>query len=1303
MTTARVISWILGNGIFAYIYMPDGQSQIGNKILENSPLWVDIVKEVGTWGEEKYKEAYENLSNIVSGKGYTLPPYDVKFFDGGVNLEGYKLALLSGVGGLGGGSGSGGGGGVGPSDGVDGGIDYSEFEKFIEDLDRELKKAREELEKKAEEIKQYIENEFNETYFDAKAEIQRAKEELNRIREDLEKKLQDAKDALDAAKKALGDGKIDPEEMEAIFLCVQEYSDWMNAYSGVVTSLKSEYDDVNGNLGSIGEAVDASAGLFAKFATCINILSDTVGNVHTWMVASSATIGQMASWYDVNASSATEVIRYMSASAKQITDTINYIYGDGEDAITTKLVREMNARDATIKDEIMHEASGSIISLSSKIDAINGQITDKISYLAPSGALVSMGDQMDAMKLEMTQWMTKVNDLSGTAIDLRDEWSEASGKLSTVSNLMAETDKNGNILYFTSGGTHGEDNWWEKSVVRVGDKWLDAESQTHEFDANQVYAKYSAVMYSWFQQQAERIEMGIKDELKDLSAGITMSFSGDESFITMVASKVVIDADLIAAAISAKTANIGGIMIGSGIVESIFTDTNGNPAFKLNSWNGQVDLYGDINIGGNAKIVGDITATSLTLGAKYGDKSIKDYIDEQIPSGTEVNTSFTSTTENGKTTHTIKIGDKEYVWYTYELTDVNGDGFVMLDRPYPNDANMDDSGITSVRISTDGLLRANNAMIHGCVYANAGEIGGFRLSKTKFEVTDSGNYKKTIAFLNGSGDYSDSKMGKLIFAAGVAENVNLFEYKLVSGSTDAHPSIYSYEQYSSDMRTKPGTAIEILISGETGVYVSDEQYFYRRVFLLQKFELDEDLEGGLGGDGDGSGSGTGSGTGTGSGSNNNGGGGGFNIYDNFVPGFSDSLLTDNNLLLKQESHDTILQSPMYFGAVGDTIYDKEIMLDIDGNPIILNKDFELKDEDVDEASKYIKYNELLPVKCFGEDNGNEFRIYFQEFITNSKGDIYSLNESGKIQFNSMDLSTNTRIYEDGTIHTKNIIAEEGYFGGEIHSSGVFNGVLDNATGTLSGVKLTDTTFSGDIILESKNNLYALSNNNNAYLEVTKNNLPTDGSNSYYTIAGFSWAHQNKNGAKEGVPYSGSKELLSRSFKSGATIIIPDIKGELWRYAPKYRANKQSTIKLSVTFDGGGLNSYVDKKTFDGFKGIGVKSDVFTFNGASFTATSAGRITIHLSYYVHLSDKSQLGFDKAYGSISVSETTLKISNQNPDNGVYISPNGFAVYSKNGKLICDDNGIKILNKEETYGITITSNSMEKIVNKKPLPLT
>ena len=749
MASAKVISWILGNGLYAYIYMPDKKPQICGKIVEDSPLWTKIVEKVREWEDDegKYKEAYENLSKLVIDKGYTLPAYDPKFFNGGTDLDGYKLALLSGVGG--------GANGYGGNNGGGHGNDYDPYKEFSDDIQRELDKARNELDEKKRVIEEFITENFNETYEEAKTEIRETKQELDETRQKLEEQLNDAKNALERARKALEDGVVDPDEMNEILNTIHEYSYWMDEYSGVVTSLKNEYDEVNRRMGSIGESEDVSKGLFAKFAACINVLSGSVGTVHEWMDASEGTIGQIASWYNETLSSATEAIRFMSASAGVISDTISYIQGDGEDSLTTYLSREMDAINATIEDKIQAESENGISGLRREMDALEVTITDQIIHLAPNSALTSMGEKMNALSGTMEQWMTIVSDLSGTGVDLRDEWSEASGKLSTVAQLMAETDDDGNILYFVSG-----DSFEEKVYKNENGQWTDATGGV--WDDSRVYAKYSTVMQSWFQQQANEISLGIEDKVKELVAGIDLSFSGDESYIKLIADKVVIDAEMIANAISAKTANIGGILMGDGVIQSLKKEDDGTPYFLLDGKNGKIYAQ-------DAVLKGAITATTLYVGSDKIDKYIGDrvpttdnietaiqsfveserfseiikdgfvtkeeverwlsefsggtYTKEQIDAllealqNAQVSTSVqTEELSNGATKYTIKIGDTEYSWEVF-----NTGKYLLIGDKFGNGTSGDG---TSFMVDTDGLMVASNAVVWGKIFASEGYFQG---------------------------------------------------------------------------------------------------------------------------------------------------------------------------------------------------------------------------------------------------------------------------------------------------------------------------------------------------------------------------------------------------------------------------------------------------------------------------------------------------------------------------------------------------------------------------------------------------
>ena len=1250
MATTRVISWILGNGLYAYIYMPEGKSQIGNKIVDDSPLWQKIVEKVGEWGQSEYESAYAALSNTVQSKGYSLPPYDPKYYDGGVQLSGYKLALLSGVGGAGGGSGS----GTGPTGGVADGIDTSAYDKFMEEMDKELNKAKEELEKKAEEIKNYVEEEFNETYFEAKDEIAHTKEELDKIREDLEEKYNGAMDALDAARDALADGKIDSDEMDDIFNRVQEYSDWMNAYSGVVVDLKAEYDDINGQLGTLGTAEDASAGLFAKFATCISTVSGTVGNVHDWMVASSATIGQVASWYDESGQTATEAMRYISASSGIIQDTINYIYGDGESGMTAKLSSIMDAKNATMRDSIMTETNSGITSVKREMDGLRGEINEQITRLAPNGDLVDMRDRMDAAEFEMERYMTKISEISGTAIDLRETWNEASGKLSTVANLVAETDENGNVLYFASGGTKGEDNFWEIPVFKNEDEtWSDSTGELI-FNKDQIYAKFSQTVGSWFQQKSDEISLGIKDELKDLAAGITMSFSGDESFIKMVADNIVISGDMIAEALSAKSGNIGGIMLGEGKVECMIKNF-GNPMFLLDGYSGEiygqkltvdgnaalrgnVDISGTVNISGDAKIEGSITATSLTLGVHYGNKDIKDYIDEQMPAdltsssdvktmiseyvsseefknsitkgyitaddleewarqnpnlteeqikeliknygNTEINVTFTSTTEDGKTKHTIKIGDKEYVWYTYELTDVNGDGFLMLDRPYTGDT---ESGKTSVMISTNGLLQANNAVIHGCVYANAGEIGGLKLNNSRLMVSRNGNYNDSIAYLNGSNTYYDSERGTIILAAGISSGCTYHKYTSLESTN--YSTIYTKKKYLTENGDESGCEVEAYVYNTlTQTYTRLENQFY--------------------------------------------------------------FFTANST--EQSSEDDIITKD----SDGNDIFIKQYV--VRKYYIQTSQDGDL-DEEVDEYS-------------------------------------YAGTVSAK------EAVANTRIFEDGTIISNTLVANDGYFGGEINAIGKFRGTLENVGGTLKGVTIDANLINGNIVIRNSDSIKAKSNNQ-LYFNVGKEPLSDNSTKEYWNVDEFFWERKNSNGTNAGQYYNDWSTIAYVPFKSGATITIPALEGSIYRYAADGKTNNESYLWVACTvlYDGSTTEETLIRKTITASSHGHNSTPTYKITTGKdiFTMEKDGVLSVTFGYDVHLSTYSWLNADKSYAKVKFNTGGSKIIVEYPKpiEGVSIASNGMRVLTVSGASVSViGEKITLLSPNKKYGLRITDSGVQ-----------
>jgi hypothetical protein len=198
---------------------------------------------------------------------------------------------------------------------------------------------------------------------------------------------------------------------------------------------------------------------------------------------------------------------------------------------------------------------------------------------------------------------------------------------------------------------------------------------------------------------------------------------------------------MIAQAISANTANIGGIHMGMGQIWSEATNPDGSPMFRLDGRTNAGTLYAT-----NAEIKGSITATSLTLGETG--QSVESFIDDKM------------------------IND-----------------YVSLDRTFGQGSITDSaSTATTVQISRNGLLRANNAIINGTIYAKGGYIGGFSLNDNMLVAYDSSNQTSPVAFINGSDNYKDNGdpengvegKGKLILAAGIAGTVENSATKLYS-------------------------------------------------------------------------------------------------------------------------------------------------------------------------------------------------------------------------------------------------------------------------------------------------------------------------------------------------------------------------------------------------------------------------------------------------------------------------------------------------------------------------------------------
>ena len=757
----KILSWKINSGTYAYIYVPNSTTYISNRIPEDSPLWENIIYEISRWDYNTYYANFQNMSKEVSEKYGVIIPWDDLYwnFADENSVGNVNIVLLSGKDGVGGGANVGNGG-----DGAE------VYEELRDAINKELDKAKKDIEEQNKRVQEFVEEKVGETISEARNTIAETEKELAKTREELEKKLDGAADALDkaAALFDMGEGNISGEDIKNVLSSVEEYGGWLEEYSGTVKNLKTDYDLATQRMGSIGEAEDVTDGLFARFATSLNVVSGTVGNVERSMNASQGLIEDFASWYNTNASSATEASRFINAMSGQIVDSIDFISGDG---LTTRLTREMNAFSGTIRDEIMTETSGAITNVTNEINGLDGRLTTAITRLDTlDGNLTSMGEEWNSVSGSMEQWINVSLSSMSMSYDLRDTWTIESGKLSTVSNLTAETDADGNIIYYVSGETMGEKRvYLRKKDNSENPEWGWFDTDNTEYPKEQVYVNWSQVIGSYIQQQASSVTISVMNSsglTAAIKAAIQRGENGEEeSVIDLISDKVVVTGEMIAKGLRANYAQLGGINLSMGEIWSEATDADGSPMFRLDGRTNAGTLYAT-----NAEIKGKIRATELILDSTNEsiDCLVQDMINEDC---------------------------------------------VVLDRTFGNTINPAENDPT-VKISKNGLLTAKNAIIDGTIYAKKGEIGGFSLDRNLLSTYDATDSTNPIAILNGSDAYKDEDRGKLILGAGV-DTTNKFKTRIYSNG-EIYTGMINIESGYFNGEIKSGGYFWGKLSGATG-------------------------------------------------------------------------------------------------------------------------------------------------------------------------------------------------------------------------------------------------------------------------------------------------------------------------------------------------------------------------------------------------------------------------------------------------------------------------------------------------------
>lgn len=617
----KILSWKIGNGVYAYVYpIPIGENKtthITKKIPENSPLWNNIISEISSWDRDDYVRNFNKMADDVYEKyGIVIPgeKEDIdKYWGLTSGVSNVNIVLLSGDDGIGSGNSN----------------DSNDSSENIttEDINEILDKIKDEAYARQSAITQYVLTEANKTITDAKNEIADVKEHLNNIKDELGGKLSAATDAINATKKLFDDGDITPEKINDALSTISEHGEWVTASSGFITSIRNGADEATQQIGGIADAEDPVRGYFSTIASNINALSGTVGTVSQTVDASQGKIEDMASWYDTNMSAATNAINYINASAGTIGNSLEYINGSG---LTTYLNREMDARAMTIKDTIETDFEDSITSVNRLLDGFSGAIKDTIvKYNETTSKLTSLGDEMDATNRKMAKYMNITDETKQEVMDYRETWTEASGMLTTIGSLIYVQDKDGNATGVVMETHENYPN--EEVIMKMGEKvWRLKSNPDIVIDALYVIPNLSQVIGSFISQTASAVTMGVANNegtLAQIAITIAESKNGEgESYIDMIADKVQISGEIIANSLSASKANIGGIYIGQ---SAITCEVNNEETFKIDGVSGIV-YANDIVING-----GNISGFDILSGALKYDTLVINANNEKFSFGGE--------------------------------------------------------------------------------------------------------------------------------------------------------------------------------------------------------------------------------------------------------------------------------------------------------------------------------------------------------------------------------------------------------------------------------------------------------------------------------------------------------------------------------------------------------------------------------------------------------------------------------------------------------------------------------------------
>ena len=723
----RILSWKIKSGVYAYVYPPTSESHISNRIPEDSTYWKDAIDALSA--KTIYAEYISNMAHEVFIKfGINIPieDDDITKYWGFANDNSSNIILLAG------------------KDGENASltnpfIDDTVFDKINNIVDEKLNETKDTLSEENAKVWNYIQEEVRTEMSSAKKELNEVKTRLDSVSTNLTEKLDSASESIEKASKLFEISEdITSDDIKNVFSFVNDNSD-------DIINIKTDYDNINQTISSIEDVENIGDGLFGKIATHLNIISGSVSSVSEVANAAYGISEQNAFWIDKNSDTIIEATRFINANSGIIMDKIDYI----DNSLISTLESSMDAKDAEIRNIIMTETNDAITNVRSSLNAISGIVEDTIIKEDSDGSLSNLGKRMNAAESSIEEWITTSDSAMSIALDVRETWNSESGKLSTVSNLVAETDGFGNIVYYISGLTNnGEvfENRVNRTIDEESGDVIYVDDDGYRYTEDLVYTHLSPILSSYISQTSSGITLSVISG-GGLVSAVEMVINGNESFINLVASKVVIDAEMIAKSISSNTANIGGIVIGNGRISSSSTGAN---SFSLNGNTGTLQAS-------NASISGTVYATkgifNGTVHAKNGSFSGSVYANDGVFSGTVY-------ANDGSFSGSVYA---ESGYFKGKISSTEGDiGGISIK----------DNGLSgSTFVIKNGEIIAKNITIDG------GTIAGTKLDSGKMTFYgDSGN---TVAFL-GSNVIKDTK--ESIFLAGFNSTVNFYVFDKYNGN-----------------------------------------------------------------------------------------------------------------------------------------------------------------------------------------------------------------------------------------------------------------------------------------------------------------------------------------------------------------------------------------------------------------------------------------------------------------------------------------------------------------------------------------